>query len=106
MLQQNIYAKSSSTLDASGLTLDEFLEVGSYGNFVSFNHTKQLCCEAFYKPLFLDGFNNETWYDDDDIGHMSAQKHRNTVLNEYVAPPKNSGTRRPHRFLTTMPKFY
>ena len=74
ILQQNIYVKRSNMVDASNLALDTILEVGSHGYFVGFNHTKQLCREAFYKSLFSDGFNNETWLHDDGTGLMSAHK--------------------------------
>ena len=74
IMQQNIYVKRSNMVDSSNLALDTISAVDSHGYFVGFNHTKQLCREAFYKPLFSDGFNNETWLDDDGTRLMSAHK--------------------------------
>ena len=75
-------------LDAEGLALDAFEEVGPGGHFLGAEHTMRHYRTAFYRPLVADVNNYERWL---QKGAKSADVRANEVwkrwLREYAPPP-------------------
>ena len=79
-------------LDAEGLALDAFEEVGPGGHFLGAEHTMRHYRTAFYRPLVADVNNYERWQ---QKGAKSADVRANEVwkrwLREYAPPPLDPG---------------
>ncbi len=75
-------------LDAEGLALDAFEEVGPGGHFLGAEHTMRHFRTAFYRPLISDVMNYERWV---QKGAKSADVRANEMwkkwLKEYQEPP-------------------
>ncbi|MCA1554286.1 MAG: trimethylamine methyltransferase family protein, partial [Chloroflexi bacterium] len=75
-------------LDAEGLALDAFEEVGPGGHFLGAEHTMRHFRTAFYRPLVSDLQNYERWQ---QRGAKPAEVRANEVwkkwLKEYQEPP-------------------
>jgi trimethylamine--corrinoid protein Co-methyltransferase len=78
-------------LDAEGLALDAFEEVGPGGHFLGAAHTMRHYRTAFYRPIVSDVMNYERWQ---QKGAKSADQRANEVwkkwLKEYQEPPMDA----------------
>lgn len=79
-------------LDAEGMALDAFDEVGPGGYFFGAAHTMRHFREAFYRPLIADVQNYVRW---EQKGAETADVRANRVwkkwLSEYQQPPLDPG---------------
>lgn len=79
-------------LDAEGLALDAFEEIGPGGYFFGAAHTMRHFRDAFYRPLIADVQNYTRW---EQKGGETADVRANRVwkkwLNEYQKPGIDSG---------------
>jgi trimethylamine---corrinoid protein Co-methyltransferase len=75
-------------LDAEGLALDAFEEVGPGGHYLGAAHTLRHYRDAFYRPLITDLKNFEEW---EKEGALTADRRAAAVwkewLDEYQIPP-------------------